>query len=123
MNLKQAFAAIVLSFLSLGVAQAAGSPINENYSAIIKLTQQAIESAKKGDAAAFIKDASEARTQAKEQNSTGNSVTLGRAGKMLGNAADAAKKGDLAGASKAAEDALAELTKKKGAIGRAEGGN
>lgn len=123
MNFKNAFAALVLSIMSLGVAQAAGSPINEDYSAIIKLSQKALESAKQGNADAFVKEVGEAQTLAKEQNSTGNSVTLGRVGGKFRSAANAAKSGNLAEGAQAVEQALAELTKKKGAIGRAEGSN
>lgn len=121
MNFKQAFAALLLSILSLGVAQAAGSPINEDYSAIIKLSQQALESAKQGNTDAFVKAVSEAQSRAKEQNNTGNSVTLGRVGGKFRAAVSAAKAGNLAEGSQAVEQALADLTKKKGPIGRAEG--
>ncbi|WP_217995079.1 hypothetical protein [Methylogaea oryzae] len=114
-------AALLLSVLPLGAAMAAGSPINEDYTAIIKLSQQALESAKQGNADAFVKAVGEAQSLAKEQNSTGNSVTLGRVGGKFRAAVGAAKAGNLTEGGQAVEAALAELTKKKGPIGRAEG--
>lgn len=121
MNLKKAFVALLLSLLPLGVLQAAGSPINEDFSAIIKLSQKALESAKAGKAEDFVKEATEARAMASEMNKTGNSVILGRVGGKFRDAVNAGKEGKLEDGAKSVELALAELTKKKGPIGRAEG--
>ncbi|QPK64538.1 hypothetical protein IVG45_06155 [Methylomonas sp. LL1] len=94
MKIKYFLMALLLSFLSLQ-AHAAGSPLNESFTNLIALSNNAVEAGKKGDTQAFIDSATVAWEALKEQNEKGSSIRLQRANAKLKAAIKAAKAGNL----------------------------
>ncbi|TPQ24315.1 hypothetical protein [Methylomonas koyamae] len=93
--------ALVLSWVSLS-AHAAGSPMNENFTNLITLSNNALETGKTGDTKAFIDSATVAWEALKVQNEQGISIRLQRANAKLKAAIKAAKAGKL-------DEGMAEL--------------
>lgn len=74
---------------------AAGSPMNENFSNLIELSNKAIQSAKQGDQQAFVDETNIVLEALKTQDEKGSSIRLQRASAKLKAALKAGKAGDL----------------------------
>lgn len=109
MKLKHAFAALLLSAFSIGGAQAAGSPMNEDFSQLSALSQKAIETGKSGNVEAFAADAEAAFKLAKEKSTTANSPAMQRITSKLKAAMNEAKAGKVPEGTAALEEALANM--------------
>jgi len=109
MKLKHAFAALLLSAFSIGGAQAAGSPMNEDFTQLVALSQKAIATGKSGTAEAFAVDAEAAFKLAKEKSTTANSPAMQRITSKLKAAMNEAKAGKVAEGTVALEDALTSM--------------
>lgn len=94
MKSKNVFAVMLISIWSIG-AFAAGSPLNENFTDLIALSNSAIESAKEGDKQAFIDKLSTTLATLKAQEEKGSSIRLQRSSAKLKAALHSAKAGDL----------------------------
>ncbi|MEQ1560498.1 MAG: hypothetical protein ABL933_16375 [Methyloglobulus sp.] len=111
MNFKNILAALLLSLFSLGVAQAAGSPLHEDFTALIAIADKMLEAAKASDATAFSTAATEASDVAKDQGNKGNSPRLQRISTKIKQAKKAAKSGDFGLATTLTEEAKLEMNK------------
>lgn len=100
----------LLFMLSMG-AHAAGSPINEDFTHLIDLSNQAIEVGKTGDTQAFIDTVIAVRKALSEQSETGSSIGLQRANAKLKAAVKAAKAGDLTKGIAAVEQGIEAMKK------------
>jgi hypothetical protein len=116
MNFRHILAALLLSLFSLGVVHAAGSPINEDFSALIALAEKMIAAGKASDTTAFVEAATEASAVAKDQGNKGNSPGLQRVSTKFKVAKKAVKNGDFATGIKQAEEAIVEMKKEKPAL-------
>ncbi|WKJ92272.1 hypothetical protein QZJ86_09070 [Methylomonas montana] len=94
MKIRHFLMALLLSFGSFA-AHAAGSPMNESFTNLIALSNNALEIGKKGDTQAFIDSTTIAWEALKEQNEKGSSIRLQRANAKLKAAIKAAKAGNL----------------------------
>ncbi|WP_347986920.1 hypothetical protein [Methylomonas sp. AM2-LC] len=94
MKPKYYLVALLLSILSMG-AFAAGSPLNENFTNLIALSNNAVEAGKQGDTQAFIEKANSTLVALKVQDEKGSSIRLQRASNKIKVALKAAKAGDL----------------------------
>jgi hypothetical protein len=113
MNLKHILVALLLSLFSMGVVQAAGQPINEDFTTLKDLANKMIEAGKAKDKDAFVNAATEASGVAKDQGMKGNSITVQRVSTKFKIAKKAVKEGDFDKGIKEAEEALAEMNKPK----------
>lgn len=111
MNFKHILAAMMLSLLSIGAAQAAGSPLHEDYTALLAISDKMLEAAKAKDTTGFSAAASEASDVAKDQGNKGNSPRLQRISTKIKQAKKAAKSGDFDGAAKLVDEAVVEMKK------------
>jgi hypothetical protein len=111
MNFRHILAAMLLSLLSIGAAQAAGSPLHEDYTALLTISDKMLEAAKASDATAFSTAASEASDVAKDQGNKGNSPRLQRISTKIKQAKKAAKSGDFGLATTLTEEAKVEMEK------------
>ena len=110
MNFKNVFAALLLAlFFVAGGAQAAGSPMNEDFTQLVAASQKAIATGKLGNAEAFAADAEAAFKLAKEKNTTANSPAMQRIAGKLKTAMNEAKAGKIPEGTAALEDALANM--------------
>ncbi len=92
MKTKYFFIALLLSLFSVG-ALAAGSPLNESFTNLIALTNNAIEVGASGDAPAFVDSVKVALDSLSEQNDQGSSIRLQRANAKMKAAVKAGKAG------------------------------
>jgi hypothetical protein len=113
MNFRHILAALLLSLFSMGVVHAAGSPINEDFTALKTLANKMIEAGNAKDKDAFVNAASEASAVAKDQGNKGNSPTLQRISTKFKVAKKAVKTGDFAKGIKEAEESIVEMDKPK----------
>lgn len=111
MNFRNILAAMMLSLLSIGAVQAAGSPIHEDYTALLALSQKMLEAAKASDATGFTAAATEASDVAKDQGNKGNSPRLQRISTKIKQAKKAVKSGDFILATSLTEEARVEMEK------------
>ncbi|MEQ1545518.1 hypothetical protein [Methyloglobulus sp.] len=111
MNFRHILAALLLSLFSLSVAQAAGSPLHEDYTALLAISQKMLDAAKASDVTAFTTAASEASDVAKDQGNKGNSPRLQRISTKIKQAKKAAKAGDFNLATSLTEEAKVEMEK------------
>jgi hypothetical protein len=109
MKLKPIFAALLLSVFSMGAAQAAGSPMNEDFTQLVALSQKAIATGKTGTVEAFAADAEAAFKLSKEKSTTANSPAMQRITSKLKAAMNEAKAGKVAEGTAALEEALANM--------------
>ncbi|WP_411726331.1 hypothetical protein [Methyloglobulus sp.] len=116
MNFRYILAALMLSLFSLGVVNAAGQPINEDFTALIALAEKMIAAGKASDTSGFVDAASEASAVAKDQGMKGNSITVQRVSTKFKVAKKAVKSGDFAKGIKEAEEAIVEMKKEKPAL-------
>jgi len=106
MKLKHAFAALLLSAFSISGAQAAGSPMNEDFSEIVALSQKAVATGKTGTVEAFAADADAAYKASKEKLTRANSPAMQRITGKLKNGANEAKAGKVVEGTAAIEEAI-----------------
>jgi hypothetical protein len=111
MNFRHILAALLLSLFSLSVAQAAGSPIHEDYTALLALSEKMLAAAKASDATSFTAAATEASDVAKDQGNKGNSPRLQRISTKIKQAKKAVKSGDFGLATSLTEEARVEMEK------------
>ena len=111
MNFRHILTAMMLSLLSIGAAQAAGSPLHEDYTALLAISDKMLEAAKAKDTTGFATAASEASDVAKDQGNKGNSPRLQRISTKIKQAKKAAKSGDFDGATKLVDEAVVEMKK------------
>ncbi|MEQ1484272.1 hypothetical protein [Methyloglobulus sp.] len=111
MNFRNILAAMMLSLLSIGAVQAAGSPIHEDYTALLALSEKMLEAAKASDATGFTAAATEASDVAKDQGNKGNSPRLQRISTKIKQAKKAVKSGDFILATSLTEEARVEMEK------------
>jgi len=109
MNLKHAFAALLLSAFSISGAQAAGSPMNEDFTQLVSLSQKAIATGKSGTVEAFAVDTEAAFKLAKEKSTTANSPAMQRITSKLKAAMNEAKAGKVPEGTVALEEALVSM--------------
>lgn len=102
---------LLLFLLSMGV-NAAGSPLNEDFTNLIALSKNAIEIGKTGDAQAFIESIKVARKALQVQGEDGSSIGLQRTNARLKAAVKAAKAGDLPKGIAAIEQGIVIMQKK-----------
>lgn len=100
--------ALLLSVFSLGV-QADGSPLNESFTNLIGLSNDAIGVANQGDADAFVDSVKVALEALGEQNDQGSSIRLQRASARMKKALKAGKAGKLPEGIAALESAIAQM--------------
>lgn len=100
---------ILLIWASLtGVGYAAGGPMNQDLTSLSASAQKAVDAGKRGDAAAFVKEADEALTQAKAQSSSsGQQRIVGK----LKKAVAAGTAGNLPEGVQAVEEAMTDMKK------------
>jgi hypothetical protein len=110
MKTKYFFIALLLSLFSVG-ALAAGSPMNESFTNLIALTNNAIEVGTKGDAPAFVDSVNVALEALGEQNDQGSSIRLQRANAKMKAAVKAGKAGNVPEGIAALEKAIVEMKK------------
>lgn len=104
--------AMLLALASLQ-AHAAGSPMNESFTKLIALSNNAIEIGKKGDTQGFIDSATVAWEALKVQNEQGSSIRLQRANAKLKAAIKAAKAGKLEEGVAEVEQGIVEMQLEK----------
>lgn len=109
MKLRHVFAALLLSAFSISGEQAAGSPMNEDFSQLSALSQKAIETGKSGTPEAFAADAEAAFKLAKEKSTTASSPAIQRITGKLKTAMNEAKAGKVAEGTAALQEALANM--------------
>lgn len=114
MNFKHILAALLLSLCSSSIVYAAGSPINEDYTALIALGEKMLQASKASDATTFSAAATEASEVAKDQGNKGNSPRLQRISNKIKQAKKAVKAGDFPQATSLIEEAMVEMKKTNG---------
>jgi len=111
MNFRNILAAMMLSLLTIGAAQAAGSPIHEDYTALLAASEKMLTASKASDITTFTDAANEASDIAKDQGNKGNSPRLQRISTKIKQAKKAAKSGDFGLATTLTEEARVEMNK------------
>lgn len=111
MKFKYILAALWLFLSVSGVVHAAGSPINEDYTALIALAEKMLVASKASDATTFAAVATEASEVAKDQGNKGNSPRLQRISSKIKQAKKSVKSGDFPQATAQVEEALLEMKK------------
>jgi len=106
MKLKHAFAVLLLSVFSIGGAQAAGSPMNEDYTELAAATQKAVNTGKTGTVEAFAVDAETAFKMSREKLTTLTSPSMQRITSKIKVGMNEAKAGKVAEGTAALEEAL-----------------
>lgn len=112
MTLKNIWAALLLAVFSLGLAHAAGGPMNEDLSQILALSQKSLSAGKAGNAGEFVQGAEAALKQAKDQIELRSSVSLERIVGKLKTAVREGKAGNLPQGIEALEIAMTDMGKK-----------
>jgi hypothetical protein len=111
MNFKYILAVLLLSLSTSGVAFAAGSPINEDYTTLIALGEKMLAASKASDVTTFSSVATEASDVAKDQGNKGNSPRLQRISSKIKQAKKSVKAGDFPQATALIEEAIVEMKK------------
>jgi hypothetical protein len=111
MNFRHILAALMLSLLTMGVVHAAGSPINEDFTNLLGLSDKMIAAGKAADATTFITLADEAIGATKDQGNKGGSPALQRVGYRYKAAKKLVKAGDFEQAVKLVEETVVEMNK------------
>lgn len=114
MNFKHILVVLLLSLFASSAVYAAGSPINEDYTALIALGEKMLGASKASDSTTFSAIASEASEVAKDQGNKGNSPRLQRISTKIKMAKKAVKAGDFGLATTLTEEALVEMRKTNG---------
>ena len=110
--MKKLLAALAISLFS-ATAFAAGSPMNEDFTKLIGISNQVLEAAKSSNGEKVTALAEEGLQAAKDQGITGQSPALQRVAERMKKAKKAGKKGDFATATTAMDEAIAEMSKPK----------
>jgi hypothetical protein len=111
MSLRHILAAFALSIFSIGAVHAAGSPIHEDYTALLAASEKMLAAAKASDITGFTDAATDASGIAKDQGNLGNSPRLQKISSKIKLAKKAAKGGDFALATSLTEEARVEMNK------------
>jgi hypothetical protein len=111
MNFRHILAAMLLSLLSIGAAQAAGQPLHEDFTELLKITDTLLAAAKAKDEPAFSAAISEGRAVAKDQGNKGASPRLQRVSSAFMKAKKSAKAGKFDEATTIIEGAKVEMEK------------
>lgn len=112
MKAKYILMALLLSVLSITV-QAAGSPMNESFTELIALSNEAIEAGQQGNAQAFIEKINGTLEILKAQDEKGSSIRLQRTSAKLKMALKAAKAGKLQEGIEAVQEGIAIMESEK----------
>lgn len=110
--MKKILAALVMSSFAL-TAFAAGSPMNEDFTKLIGISNQVLEAAKNSDGEKVTTLADEGLQTTKDQGITGQSPGLQRVAERMKKAKKAGKKGDFETATTAMNEAITEMQKVK----------
>jgi hypothetical protein len=113
MNFKNILAVLMLSVFTMGVANAAGSPINEDFTALLGFSDKLLEAGKAKDATSFVTIADEAIGVAKDQGNKGGSPTLQRVSSRYKNAKKLVKTGKFDDAVKLIDETIVEMKKER----------
>jgi hypothetical protein len=108
-KLKNVLLALLLSAFTISGAFAAGSPMNEDFTQLVTLSQKAIATGKSGTVEAFTADTEAAFKLSKEKSTTANSPAMQRITSKLKTALNEAKAGKVPEGTAALEDALASM--------------
>lgn len=111
MNILRMVMALVLSMFFISAAQAAGSPIHEDYTALLAVSEKMLTAAKANDITGFTDAATEASDIAKDQGNKGNSPRLQKISTKIKQSKKAAKSGDFGLATSLVEEARTEMQK------------
>lgn len=114
MTINQTSAALLLFLSSLSLASAAGTPVNEDLSQLISLSDEMIELGKSGDSNGFTKAANTALKLAAENRN--NSIILPRASAKLRAAKSSVKVGKFDEGVEAVKQAKLIMTSKKSSL-------
>lgn len=110
--MKKLLSALAISLFS-AAAFAAGSPMNEDFSKLIGISNQVLEAAKNSDGEKVSSLAEEGLQAAKDQGATGQSPGLQKVSERMKKAKKAGKKGDFETATTVMNEAIAEMSKPK----------
>lgn len=111
--MRKIFAALIISLFSV-TAFAAGSPMNEDFTELLSISDKILEAAKNSDGTTVSSLAEQGILVAKDQGMKGQSPGLQRVSERMKAAKKAGKKGDFEKATKAINEAVAEMKKPKG---------
>lgn len=111
MNFKKLWVVLLLALFSSSLVYAAGEPMNEDFSAIIALSEKMVQAGKQADSTGFIAAADEASSLVKEQGMKGNSPKLQKVAPKFKAAKKAVKEGDFDKGVKLIEEALVSMKK------------
>ena len=111
MNFKKLWVVLALALFTSSFVYAAGEPINEDFSAIVALSEKMIQAGKQADSTGFVAAAEEASTLVKEQGMKGNSPKLQKLAPKFKAAKKAVNDGDFDKGVKLVEEALATMKK------------
>ena len=109
MKSRHPLLALLFCVFFVGGVQAAGAPMNQDFSQLMALSRKAIDSGKAGNSEALVEDTVAAFSTAKEQNTTSNSPTMQRILRDLKTARNSAQDGKTAEAVAALEAAMAKM--------------
>jgi hypothetical protein len=111
-NFKRTLVIIFLSLFSFGLAQAAGEPMNEDFSELVTLSEKMLDAGKSSDISGFNTAADDAMAIVKERGmKRGNSPKLQKVAPKFKAAKKAANSGDFQTGVKLVEEALAAMKK------------
>jgi Small metal-binding protein len=111
MNFKKLWVVLLLALFSSSLVFAAGEPMNEDFSALITLSEKMIQAGHQADSTGFVAAAEEASTVVKEKGMNGNSPKLQKVAPRFKAAKKAVNDGDFDKAVKLVEEALALMKK------------
>jgi hypothetical protein len=110
--MRNILATLLISLFSL-TAFAAGSPMHEDFTELLGISDKMLEAAKQADGPGFTQLAEQGLSVAKDQNMKGTSPGLQRVMERMKHAKKAGKKGDFEKGTKLIEEAIAEMKKEK----------
>jgi hypothetical protein len=110
--MKKILSVLAISVFSLA-AHAAGSPMNEDFTELLSISNKVLEAAKSSDGETVSQLAEQGMQVTKDQGMKGQSPGLQRVGERMKKAKKAGKKGDFAAATAAMNEAIAEMQKEK----------
>jgi hypothetical protein len=110
--MKKLLIALAMSSFAL-TAFAAGSPMNEDFTELLSISDKVLEAAKAGDGTTVSSLAEQGVLVAKDQGMKGQSPGLQRVAERMKAAKKAGKKGDFAKATTVMNEAIAEMKKEK----------
>ncbi|WP_394752688.1 hypothetical protein [Crenothrix sp.] len=110
--MKKILATLAISLFTL-TAFAAGSPLNEDFTELLSISDKILEAAKSSDGATVTSLAEQGVLVAKDQGMKGQSPGLQRVAERMKAAKKAGKKGDFEKATTVMNEAIAEMKKVK----------